>query len=110
MRKAVALGNKYTQGIKDVLICLGKSSYSTFNLERIDFSPSRILSALDAISTGDYEAIEEATLHGGIGKLTTREELPIRPYMASLPKYRQWNSMPFSKKCARFIHGSLFFL
>ena len=103
IRKLIALGENYARDVKHALIGLSET-YSKFEYQGMDFSLASIAKARGEIASGDSDAIKEALSRDG--NFTKPKELPKRPYLAHLPKYRQWNSLPLSKRVKGFINGS----
>lgn len=97
------MGVDYAQDVKSALIAMS-DTYQAFEHEDIDFSPDAVRNARSAIASGDSDAVKEALSRSG--NFTASKELPIRPYYAHLQKFKQWNSLPLSKRVKGFINGS----
>jgi len=99
------MGDGYSKDVKAALITMSQSgAYHTFDYDDIDFSLDAVRNGRSAIASGDRDAVKEALSRSG--NFTASKELPMRPYSAHLPKFKQWNSLPLSKRVKGFINGS----
>ena len=97
----------YKDSVKSLLTIFCNDEYAKFpqKCERIHWDYMVVSQFTDMIKAGDRNAIAHALEHGGIGNCDALATFPIRCPNPGLPRFRQWNNLPISKRVAGFISG-----
>ena len=97
----------YKDSVKSMLTIFCNDEYAKFppECEQLHWCYTAVSQFPDTIKAGDRNDIARAIKHGGIGNCDALATFPIRCPNPGLPRFRQWNNLPISKRVAGFISG-----